>query len=559
MCSRVLIVLIISAFLTPLPVFATEPAPENVRELLRNRIEFQTETMGAVFVLGKELYSKVILPGFYTETGFHPMWLTRDLNQAIRLREAIRESYYHGLNPANYHLAEIDRLMPASPETTSLAGFSAGKVVDLELLLTDAFLMLASHHLTGQLDHESLSPTWQIQREATDFKVLLHRVKAGDNPHEVINGLLPKHKEYHMLRQALEKYRQVSANGGWPMLEGGPTLRMGMTDPRVATLRKRLILAGDHPETDSESHEFDETLHRAVIQFQYRHGLDRDGAVGPRTINSLNVPVENRLMTTLVNLERWRLLRQDLGRRHIRVNIADFRVLVVEDDEVVMNLRAIVGRDYRKTPVFSSRMTYLVLSPFWHIPPGISAKDILPRMRQNPGYAKEQNIRIFDGWGSEAKEIDPMSVDWAAVRPNRYRFRQDPGPNNALGDVKFMFPNPYHVYIHDTPNRDLFNRSVRDFSSGCIRVERPLELAEYLLQNNPGWDRNAIDAAVRNRVERTVRFTEPLWVHIYYWTAWTDTDGLVHFRHDIYNHDANLIQTLLNEVNTPLISFEPSR
>jgi murein L,D-transpeptidase YcbB/YkuD len=241
-----------------------------------------------------------------------------------------------------------------------------------------------------------------------------------------------------------------------------------------------------------------------------------------------------------LNLERWRWLPQDLGSRYLLINIPAFHLYVSESGEDVLTLRVIVGRVVRRTPVFSDTMRYLVFSPSWDVPPTILRQDKLPAIRENPAYAVEQNMRVFQLTDGTWTEIDPLTVDWSSATSSTIRLRQRPGPSNALGRVKFMFPNPFNVYLHDTPSRELFARSQRDFSSGCIRVERPAELAEYLLRDDPAWTPQAIRAAMVSGQERSVTLPRPLPVHIQYWTAWVGRDGVVQFRRDIYDRDAKL-------------------
>jgi murein L,D-transpeptidase YcbB/YkuD len=291
---------------------------------------------------------------------------------------------------------------------------------------------------------------------------------------------------------------------------------------------------------------FDEDLDTGVRHFQRRHGLDVDGVVGPATLSALNASADERVRRIEVNMERWRWLPQDLGRRYVIVNIANFELDVVEAEQEVMTMRVIVGRDYRRTPVFSGKMTYIVLSPYWHVPPSLAVKDILPQVRSDPGYLSRKGFKVFQGWGADTKEIDPGSVDWSKVTGTNfnYRFRQDPGPVNALGRVKFMLPNKFDVYLHDTPSPDLFEKSARAFSSGCIRIEKPIELVEYVLRGDPKWNRDAVLAAIDRRVEQTVQLREPIPVHLLYWTAWVDAAGTVHFRDDIYSRDKLLAEAL---------------
>jgi murein L,D-transpeptidase YcbB/YkuD len=265
------------------------------------------------------------------------------------------------------------------------------------------------------------------------------------------------------------------------------------------------------------------------------------------------VPVEERVRQIEVNLERWRWLPEDLGQRYILVNIANFELEVVEKSKPVMIMQVVVGKPYWRTPVFSDRMTYLVLSPYWHIPPSIAVKDKLPLIRKDHTYLATYDIKVFQGWGAETREIDPQTIDWSKVTAKdfNYRLRQEPGPLNALGRVKFMFPNKFNVYLHDTPSRELFGKTVRTFSSGCIRIEKPIELAEYLLGGDAKWTRENILAAIDRRVEQTVRLPEPMPVHLLYWTAWSDEEGSIQFRGDIYGRDQLLDKALREKPPLP--------
>jgi murein L,D-transpeptidase YcbB/YkuD len=290
----------------------------------------------------------------------------------------------------------------------------------------------------------------------------------------------------------------------------------------------------------------DDAVEQALKRFQYRHGLVVDGVAGPETIAALNVPAESRARQIALNMERRRWHPQNLGTRYILVNAAAFGLEVVENDRVVLSMRTVVGKPYRRSPVFSATMTELVFSPFWHVPPGIAKHDILPRIRKNAAYLSQERIKVFRGWGPEAVEVDPTSVDWSQIEPDAlpYRFRQAPGLSNPLGGVKFMFPNRFNVYLHDSPSKELFDEVTRAFSSGCIRVERAAELASYLLRQDPFWKPDEIHKAMTAGPEQTVSLPEPIAVHLRYCTAWVDRDGAVQFRDDIYKRDKALDEAL---------------
>jgi murein L,D-transpeptidase YcbB/YkuD len=291
---------------------------------------------------------------------------------------------------------------------------------------------------------------------------------------------------------------------------------------------------------------FDAALEQGLRGFQERHGLDADGTVGASTLAALNVPVEDRIRQIELNMERWRWLPQTLGERYIMVNIPNFHLDVVEHGQALLGMRVVVGRPTRRTPSFSAEMTHLVLNPHWYVPPTIAIQDKLPLLRRDPGYLSRQNFKLFRHGEGGATRIDPRAVDWSSVSARNfpYQLRQDPGPRNALGRVKFMLPNPHHVYLHDTPARELFAKNERAFSSGCIRLENPMELADYLLQDDSQWAQRRRVAGGKRGAEQVVLLPTSVPVHLMYWTAWTSASGVVHFRKDIYERDQALDKAL---------------
>ena len=268
-------------------------------------------------------------------------------------------------------------------------------------------------------------------------------------------------------------------------------------------------------------------------------------------VTAMAVSSEYRLRQVRANLERWRWITSDLGDRYILINIADFSVHIIEGESEIMSMPAVVGRPYRRTPDFSGRMTHLEVNPYWNIPPRLAREDILPKVKENPGYPKAQNIRVLRDWSGDAPEIDSNFIDWSRgeAQSLAYKFQQMPGPLNALGQIKFVFPNKFDVYLHDTPAKELFKKPVRDFSSGCIRVERPIELADYLLKDDPEWDESKLREAIQTGVTRIIPLKHPINVHVLYWTAWMDSEGRIHFRQDIYGRDAARYAALRQKPN----------
>lgn len=460
------------------------------------------------------------------------------------LLEAIRAGEADGLISSDYPLVALDQIL----NEVEGGDTTIGLLLDLELLLTSTYLLYGSHSLSGRLDPEEIDPDWRIRRRVGDLSASLEDAVATGDIGGALRRLLPGSGRYDGLREALAHYRAIQADGGFTHVPAGPVLRPGDRDSRAQLLRERLLQSRDMPadaELTSDPLLYDAALSAGVQAFQRRHGLDVDGVVGPRTLAAMNVPATDRIRQMLVNMERWRWLPEDLGDRYILVNIAGFSMEVVADGEIITTQRVIVGRDYRQTPVFAGNMTYLVLNPSWEVPDSIATRDILPEVQRDPAYLQRLGFQVLRGWGDAQQEIDAGSVDWqtASARGFPYRFRQRPGPSNALGQVKFMFPNQYAVYLHDTPARELFDRAERAFSSGCIRVERPLQLARMLL-DDARWDEAAIGRVLDERQERTVRLSRPLSVYLQYLTAWVDDDGIVHLRRDLYDRDARVAAAL---------------
>ncbi len=544
--------ILVVIFVTESTVALANVEEHSLREQLRRRIE--AAGVPPEITIGDEIvYASVALPLFYERRAFEPAWVGANgpLPAAAELLAAILSAEREGLRSDDYHAKTLKSLHSHARNVLSGPyGSQTGRLVDLELLCTDAFLILGSHFLSGRVNPQTIDAEWFANRREADLASVLEKAIEKNSVDSVLHSLLPPQTGYRLLRKALADYRAIERSGGWGKISDGPAMKSGETDSRVVNLRKRLIATGDlAAATDQTSAVFDGELKEAVMAFQRRHGLEADGVVGAETLAALNVSVRERISQLIINLERWRWLPQDLGYRHVLVNIADFELDVVENNEKVISMRVIVGKSYRRTPVFSDRITYLVFNPYWNVPHILAVNDILPLLRDNPNYVAENDFEVLQGWGEEAQVIDPSTVDWSSVNRKQfpYRFRQKPGPKNALGRIKFMFPNQFNVYLHDTPMRGLFAKAKRDFSSGCIRVERPLELAEYLLQNSQRWNPSTLQVQLEKGSEQTVRLPEPVPVHILYWTARVDAAGAAHFRRDIYERDRALLEALNEE------------
>jgi len=523
----------------------------SLQDLLRNRIESAGVPLKLMFK-EESVYAAVALPNFYERRAYRPAWINEKgpLPEAKYLFEAIQGADEEGLRPDDYHLNKIEHLLSQVRKRQKIFRFPDPRLlVDLDLLLTDAFLIYGSHLVSGRIHPERIDPQWLASRREVDLVQALEEALSSNEIEKALKSMLPLHPGYERLRKALSHYRNITANGGWPAIPSDLQIKKGDQGDQIFILRQRLTTEGFIEKPPSAaSMLFDDELEQALIQFQIQSGQEPDGVLGKQTIRALNITAEERCRQIIINMERWRWLPQDFGNRYILVNIAGFYLVLIENQATVMDMRVVAGKPYRRTPVFSDKITYLVINPFWAVPKKIAEKDILPKVKKDPAFLKQQNFKIFRGWGPDTKEIDPGSIDWQSVTSAdlNFRFRQDPGQQNALGRIKFMFPNQFDVYLHDTPSRELFAKARRDFSSGCIRIEKPLELAEYLLKNHPDWPSERLRAAVMgdDHIEKTIKLPEPVNIHILYWTVWIGKDDLLHFSPDIYDRDKALDEAL---------------
>ncbi len=545
-------IIVIGIILLIVFVIQRKPAlTDLLSELIHQR--FAVSSRPQYFTVTSDItHADTLLARFYQQRDFKPAWIDDNglLSTGDSLVRAIHEADHEGLNPRDYHVKTLDSmLVKLRLDFITKVPVNIDYLRDLELLLSDAFLLYGNHLLAGRLNSETIDPEWLTDRPEANMAAILNEALSTGQIQTTLKSLLPNMPCYTQLRKELVLYQSIAMKGGWPIVPQGPSLKKGDRGMRVAALSARLIASEDLKDRPIAAKSvFDDTLEMAVTSFQERYGLLANGEVGQSTIAALNVPAIEYFRKVAVNMERWRWLPRNLGDRYIMVNIAAFTMDVVENRKTVLSMPVVVGKDYRRTPVFSSKMSYLVLNPFWNVPETIATEDILAAVKKDPNYLVKRNIVVFQGWDDETP-IDPFKVDWSTVTKEnlRYRFRQAPGPKNALGKIKFMFPNKYDVYIHDTPSRADFQRTKRAFSSGCIRVENPFELAEYVLKGNSKWTKKAIREALDNEENYTIRLPEPIPVHIFYCTAWVDEKGKVHFREDIYNRDKLVVEALRAE------------
>jgi L,D-transpeptidase YcbB len=451
---------------------------------------------------------------------------------------------------ARLHNAASDGLDPKDYPSNQLATLAAAKATDdtrslalVELYFSAAFLEYASDIKVGRFLPRQVDPDFFIEGRSIDQTEALKGLAGVNSVDLFFNAWQPADPRYAALRSALATYRALAANGGWAAVPLGEALKPGVTDPRVPAIRARLMLTDGAGPPANDPQVYDRALVEAAKRFQARQGLESDGVIGASTIVAMNVPAQERIQSIVMAMERLRWMPEDLGKQYVIVNIAGFELRRFNGGSVEERMAVVVGKPYHRTPVFSDHIRYVEFNPYWNVPPAIALAEELPRLRSDPTGLAAQGFEIVQG----NQVIDPRSIDWSSYGAGHFPFqlRQRPGANNALGRVKIMFPNPHDVYLHDSPARSLFSRNERAFSHGCIRLARPLELANQVLRAGgvSGWNEDRIDQVIASAKTTVVSLQEPLPVHITYLTAWVD-DGVVNFRGDIYGHDAKLLAAL---------------
>ena len=518
-----------------------------VADALHNRME-ELQFTGNLEIGGARIAAHEILPALYANREFQPLWTDEArIHELLALLETASE---HGLETEDYYVAEL-KSQVAEARTIDAPLDKA----DRDILLTEAFIRFGYHQLFGKVTPGVLDSNINFSRKFLDGREPIMAIP------EIIGSAKPLQKQlddnvhrgpvYRQLQRHLADHRQIAEAGGWPAVPVGNTLRRGDSDPRVVALRERLAVTADLPiGSDTTSTVFDDNLEAAVIRFQERHALASDGVVGNQTYLALNVPVETRIDQLRLSLERLRWVRGEQAERFVAVNIAGFRVFFVIENNVAWTSRAMVGKIYRQTPIFRGNMRYLEINPTWTVPPGILTKDVLPAIKRDPGYLQAKNMSVID---RDGRNIDPATINWKSYsRGIPYTIRQEPGPKNALGEIKFIFPNKHFVFLHDTPGRGLFDRAERTFSSGCIRVENPFELAELVLNDPKKWDRQALQRVRDTRQTQRINTPNQVMVLILYLTASIERDGRPRFLKDVYNRDARLLKALDGPVRIEL-------
>lgn len=505
-----------------------------------------SKTPGSYYKIDNEyLLSGNMLSLFYVNRNYAPAWFTLNTlsSNGYALLDYIRQVDQQGLQPEDYHLNLIGAYV--GKVLCFIVPMERADLMKMDILLTDAFMLLGSHLYYGKVDPEKEGATWKMQRKDPELRLdlILEEALAGNKVDKELDMLAPKYRSYWMMKEQLAFFLKLNKQF-WPVILSDITIKPGESNQLIPQIRERLIKLR-YQLSDTISLLFDEELVSQLKKFQEDWGLNSDGVIGKATIEDLNNLPYNLISRLKVNMERFRWLLLPVTEKYIIVNIADFKLNLISGSDTLISMRVIVGKEPRTTPVFSELLSYIVFSPSWTVPRTILQDDVIPELLKGPGYLEKRNMKLLRQDGSELAYSD---IDWSAVTKTNfpYTVRQSPGPGNALGRVKFMFPNTYDVYIHDTPSKGSFALDERDISSGCIRVEKPFDLAVLLLSDSPEWSPVNIRNAMEQEKEQTVRLKIPVDVVLIYLTAWTDGNDRIQFRKDIYERD-NIVLGALNQ------------
>lgn len=512
-----------------------------ISESIRKYIDVQTD-IPVYRIDNEKLLCSKELHLFYVNRYYDPAWFTRNSfsNNGFDLLNYIRQVGQQGLQPNDYHLYLIEEYLG---KILSHVPVDTTDIMKLDLLLTDAFMLLASHLYFGKVDPAKEGASWKMQRKDPELGIGLKLEEAllKNQVDDLLNIIAPGYREYWKMKDELAFFIKLDEQL-WPVIFLDKPVKPGDTSRIVPQVRERLTRLR-YALSDTASNTIDEELENQLKVFQGDWGLNTDGVIGKTTLEYLNCLPMKLIGQLKVNMERFRWLRPQEEGKHIIVNIANFRLDLIKGRDTLISMKAIVGKETRRTPVFNESMTYIVFSPNWTVPKTILQQDVIPELLKGPEYLIKKKMKLLRNNGTELAYSD---IDWSLISSSNfpYMVRQDPGPGNSLGRVKFMFPNGYNVYIHDTPSKTLFASDARAVSSGCIRVEDPFDLAVMLLSDAPEWSSDKIRNAMQQTGEQTVHLKVPVDVMVVYLTAWTDGKDRIQFRNDVYQSDGKVLEAL---------------
>ncbi|MGY5849886.1 L,D-transpeptidase family protein [Salegentibacter sp. F14] len=475
-----------------------------------------------------------LVDSFYSQRGYQPVWSDRELRE--ELYRSIENAPNHGLRFKDYHGEYLEMAL------SNLANLDQEEKDLIELVLTDTFFTYGRHLHSGKLDPKKLYSIWDIDSNNTELLPLLEKAISDRKIAATLEDLAPKHIVYKGLQRSLKDYHTLMDKEKNPtQVQIGESIKPGDTSSRMAMIALRLkelnFIDSIPP---NSTHQYNKELQEAIRNFQKGHGIETDAVIGKGTISQLNTTYQERYNQILANMERWRWYPQDLGNHYIIVNIPDYRLHLVKGNDTISSNRVMVGTEARKTPVFSDKIEHIVYNPTWTIPPTIKKNDVIPAAKKNSSYLTSRNMSVFDGRG---RKLNPSEINWNNQEVANYTYRQEAGPANPLGKVKIIYPNRYSIYLHDTPSKKLFEKNSRAQSSGCVRVEGVLDLAEYLLNDQEKYTPDKIQDILDSGRTTTIMVSKDVRVHHFYWTAWREGDK-TRFAEDIYRQDNEIIKLL---------------
>jgi len=471
------------------------------------------------------------LVDFYNSHNNQTVWQS-EKNRKIIL-ETIKNCETEGLNPSDYNISKLQELEKRYIELDD------SELIHYDLLLTYNFQKYLNHLHNGKLDPNKLYYNWDLPINELDTKAILNKALEENSLTEEIEKCKPIARTYGKLINALALINEYPKDTTKPIV-ANEKIEPNTTNPAIIDIKKKLLYWKDLESNDSITSKYDNETVEAVKKFQTRHGLIADGIIGKTTVTALNFTKEDRKHQIIANLERWRWFAKSFPQNYVLINIPNYSLDVIEDQNIVMSKRIVTGKINRKTPVLTSVLQTVVFNPTWTIPPTILKEDIIPELTKNRNFLDDKSITIYD-----YKNNIVDSQKWDEKKPNGYRYVQDPGYYNSLGVVKINFPNHHSIYLHDTNHRDLFDRNNRSLSSGCVRIQEPLDLVEHILNDPENFSKEKIDSIVTTKKTLFIGIKKRYAIYLWYWTAWSDNDELI-FRTDIYNLDTDLYNQLRN-------------
>ena len=509
------------------------------QQIIKQRVE-EGSNLKTISVDGIILFSQIELPKIYNNSNFKVIWnKKKNRNDLI---ESLIKSEEEGLLPNDYHLVRISKIL-ANTKYNKLKPLEAA---NLDMLLTDALMLYSSHLVAGKVEQSQISSKWDIDinQRPKGIDSLVAVTLKNNNIKWALQGLKPNHYFYLLMKQNLKKYRDIARNGGWPKIPSVDKLEKGDKDERIAIIRKYLEINNDLVSTKVDNDSlFDNVLELAVKKFQERHNLTVDGVIGKGTLEQMNVPVEDRIEQIRINLERARWVLHNPEDDFLMVNIAGFKVRRIKNKQEIFSSRVIVGKYHKSTPIFKDTMQYIILNPTWTLPYSIATSETLPKLKKDRGYLAAKHMIIMDRSG---KVLNPKKINFHKYSAGNFPFivRQEAGPWNSLGQVKFIFPNKNSIYLHDTPARSLFKMQDRAFSHGCIRTEDKWGLLMSLMDDPKAWNMDKINEILASGETTRIDLPKPLPIYLLYWTTGVDRQGNVYFIKDVYKRDPAVLKAL---------------